>query len=308
MRRRAGFTLVELLVVIAIIGILVALLLPAIQSARESARRMSCQNNLKQLSLAILNYHDVHKRFPPSGRLLTQATGQISLGMHFEILPYIEEGNIKNAVGKSTNMAELEANSAALRQSQVPAFYCPSVDRGEYNYTSGDWGVSTYYGITGAGRPGFVRTLESSHCGSLYTDGLLYPDGDVNMKKVTDGTSHTLMLAERVYELRSFFSGAWWEGGTAQNPSKICTYSARNLRWPIGTPEELGYYVRDSLAPPGRPKTILFNDLFLGSHHPTQVQVAYGDGHVSGLNKDTDLTLLKDWATRNGGETSSEGT
>ena len=107
--------------------------------------------------------------------------------------------------------------------------------------------------------------------------------------------------------MRSFFSGAWWEGGTAQNPTKICTYSARNLRWPIGTPEELGYYVRDSLAPAGQPKTILFNDLFLGSQHPTSVQVAFGDGHVTGIAKDTALSVLQDLATRNGSETTTEG-
>lgn len=305
---RAAFTLVELLVVIAIIGILVALLLPAVQAARESARRMNCQNNQKQLALAAINFHDSFGHFPPSGRILTQETGKISLGMHFELLPFIEEQSVKSAVGKINNMTELEASAAALLSSQVSVFFCPSVDRGEYNYAAGDWGVSTYYGITGAGRPGYVRTLETAHCGDLYTDGLLYPDSKVNMKKVTDGTSHTLLLAERVYELRSFFSGAWWEGGTAQNPTKICTYSARNLRWPIGTPEELGYYVRDSFAPPGQPKTILFNDLFLGSHHPTTVQVAYGDGHVTGIGKDTDLNVLKDLATRNGGETTTDGT
>ena len=291
---------------IAIIGILVALLLPAIQSARESARRMGCQNNLKQLSLAILNYHDVYKSFPPSGRILTQAAGRISLGLHFDILPFIEEGNVKDAVGKINNMTDLEAANAALRSVQVTVFFCPSVDRDSYNYTSGDWGVSTYYAITGAGRPGFVRSLEHAHCGDVYTDGLIYPDSEVGMKQVTDGTSHTLMLGERVYELRSFFSGSWWEGGTAQTPTKICTYSARNLRWPIGTPEELGYYVKDTLAPPGKPKTILFNDLFLGSKHPTHVQVAYGDGHVSSVDKVIDFGLLKDLATRNGGETPAD--
>jgi prepilin-type N-terminal cleavage/methylation domain-containing protein len=307
MRRRAGFTLVELLVVIAIIGVLVALLLPAIQAAREAARRASCHNNLKQFSLAILNYHDVRKSFPPSGRILKQDSGQISLGMHFEILPYIEEGNTKDAAKGATNMAELDAAMAALRAAEVAVFFCPTVNRDEYNYTAGDWGVSTYYGVTGAGQPGFVRSLEKAHCGDIYTDGLLYPDSDISIKDVTDGTSHTLMLGERVYELRSFFSGAWWQGGTAENPTKMCTYSARNLRWPIGTPEELGYYVKDTLAPAGQPKTILFNDLFMGSHHPAQMQAAYGDGHVASLSKDIDLALLKSLATRNGEEPVTDG-
>lgn len=307
MRRRNGFTLVELLVVIAIIGILVALLLPAIQAAREAARRSSCQNNLKQFSLAILTYHDVYEYFPPSGRILKQAAGRISLGMHFEILPFIEEGNAKDAAQGATNLTELEASNATLRSAQVAVFFCPTVERNEYNYTAGDWGVSTYYGITGSGHTGFVRSLEKSHCGDLYTDGLLYPDSDIGIKDVTDGASHTLMLGERVYELRSFFSGAWWEGGSAQKPTKICTYSARNLRWPIGTPDENGYYVRDTLAPVGKPKTILFNDLFFGSHHPTHMQAAYGDGHVVGLNKEIDLVVFKSLATRNGEEPVTDG-
>src|SRR5262245_25941615 len=138
MKRRLGFTLVELLVVIAIIGILVGLLLPAVQAARESARRMNCQNNLNQLSLAILSYHDVYKYYPPSGRISTQVAGQISLGMHFDILPFIEEGNVKSAAGTATNMTQLDAAGAALRAAQVSVFFCPTVSREDYNYTAGD--------------------------------------------------------------------------------------------------------------------------------------------------------------------------
>ena len=297
MKRRTGFTLVELLVVIAIIGVLIALLLPAIQAAREAARRSSCQNNLKQMALATTNYHDAKGGYPPSGRLLA-STSTISLGFHFEILPYIEQGNVTNLAGDSTEVNQLQS----LREVFVNVYFCPSVDREEYNYTAGEWGVSTYYGVTGAGRKNFVRDLENSHCGDLYTDGLVYPDATINMKDVTDGTSNTLLLGERIYELRSFFSGAWWAGSSVQNATKICTYSAKNMRWPLGTPEQLGYYVKDSLAPLGAPKTILFNDVHFGSRHSALVQFAYGDGHVANLSEDIDLDILKSLSTRNGEE------
>ena len=91
--RRRGFTLVELLVVIAIIGILVALLLPAVQAAREAARRMSCSNNLKQLALAMHNYHDVHKTFPLGSYNLREAWPSNGSNWRSLILPYIEQQN-----------------------------------------------------------------------------------------------------------------------------------------------------------------------------------------------------------------------
>ena len=103
---KPGFTLVELLVVIAIIGILVGLLLPAVQAAREAARRMSCQNNLKQMGLALHNYESANRRLPPIGRVVdlsVSATGNNGTwGVHGRILPYLEQQNLANLVDITT--------------------------------------------------------------------------------------------------------------------------------------------------------------------------------------------------------------
>ena len=99
-RTRGGFTLVELLVVIAIIGILVALLLPAVQSAREAARRMQCQNNLKQLALALHNYHTAHATFPPAGFYDGGGANGSTLSWHTTVLPFIEQQNLYDALDR----------------------------------------------------------------------------------------------------------------------------------------------------------------------------------------------------------------
>lgn len=300
MRRPQGFTLVELLVVIAIIGLLVALLLPAVQAAREAARRMSCQNNLKQFALATQNYHDAKLRFPAAGNMLAAAGALSSSGLHIELLPYVEQSALGQIVKGQPNSANIEE---AVKSITIPFFFCPSVDRGLYGYTDGAWGVSTYSGIMGAGRPEHVRQLEMSHCGSYYTDGIFYPNSEVHIKDVTDGTSQTAIFGERAYELRTLFTSVWWEGGSLNAPNKVCVYPAKNLRWPIGNPDKTGYYIRDTLAPPGAPKTILFNDIPFGPNHANGTQFAFADGHIGNLSEDVDFSVLQNLATRNGEET-----
>lgn len=304
--KHKAFTLVELLVVIAIIGILVALLLPAVQSAREAARRMSCQNNVKQISLAAHNYHTTFKTFPASTWLLPEEANS-ALSLHIALLPFIEEGNLKDALQKAPGIDEVDAINAALRESEIKIFFCPSAIKGTYDYTDDGWGVSTYVGISGAGKNGNVQNLEDSHCGDFYTDGIFYPNSEVSFRKITDGSNATLLFGERVYVLRTFFAGAFWSGDSNLTPSsRVCSYSAKNVRWPIGTPDDIGYYVKDSNAPAGASKVVLFNDLFFGSEHNGIVNFAYADGHVAGINDSIDLELFKSLATRNGEETISE--
>jgi len=305
-----GFTLVELLVVIAIIGILIALLLPAVQAAREAARRASCQNNLKQLALAAHNYHDSFNTFPASSWLLPgpgedTVNGGTSLGLHIALLPFIEEDSLKSIMKGASNVDDVDAISAALRELGISIFFCPSLERESQDYTNEGWGLTTYMGVAGAGLNGHFRDLEDAHCGDVYTDGVIYPDSQVSFSSIIDGSSNTLLIGERVYTLRSYFAGAFWSDGTRQMPGRICNYSSKNMRWPMGTPQELGYYVKDSAAPAAQ-KVILYNDLFFGSEHSGIVQFAYADGHTDTLSKDIDFKLLQSLATCNGGEVIKE--
>lgn len=307
---RRGFTLVELLVVIAIIGVLVALLLPAIQAAREAARRMSCSNNLKQIMLGVHNYSAARKMFPSAAERNTTADSH-SIGLHVAIMPYLEQTAITNAIGKNKNVSNIDS---VLRNTNIPMFWCPSrpqEDPDEY-VTEVGYYASTYYGNMGAGFPDSRWLLEAAHCGNVAMDGVFIPYISIDPKDVTDGLSNTFALGERTYQIRSFFSGAWFLGnanfvvGKANDPSKVCVDSSKSMRWGIGTPESLGYYVSSNLVPPGANKNILFNDLFWGSEHPGGCHFAYADGSVHFVSDSTSLSLLRNMATRNGAETGDE--
>src|SRR6516165_8423117 len=131
---RRGFTLIELLVVIAIIAVLIALLLPAVQAAREAARRSQCVNNLKQLGLAIQNYHDVNNALPPTGMRIVTTTSTQNQSLKVRILPFIEQQNLFNTVnfafGMSTGLAgsapeDPQGANTTLQVVQVNVFTCP---------------------------------------------------------------------------------------------------------------------------------------------------------------------------------------
>ena len=189
---RRGFTLVELLVVIAIIGVLIALLLPAVQSARESARRTHCKNNLRQIGLAVLNYESVNKHLPPSAKINlanTSNSADGSWGVHGRILPYLEEGQVFAQV--DTQVAwDFQTAIDGLR---IPSYQCPS-DRQADNIRETSGGRSRLYSATYGFNMGTwaVYGPETPHI----SDGPFYPDSNMSLAKITDGTSRTYLASE----------------------------------------------------------------------------------------------------------------
>lgn len=184
-------TLIELLVVIAIIGILVALLLPAVQAARESARSLQCRNNLKQIGLALHNYHGVHNCFP-AGRMRSMVDGQgRCFSAYAHLLPYLEASNLFDQINFNANPDDPAANGTALSQT-IPFFLCPSdPDRVlQSNIVSGvivNSAVHNYPLSTGTTYPVSLRNP-----GGVAVTGIFFENSWVRLAEITDGTSNTV--------------------------------------------------------------------------------------------------------------------
>jgi len=229
--RSAGFTLVELLVVIASIGILVGLLLPAVQAAREAARRMSCSNNLKQYGLGLQNYHDVYKAFPSAGA----NWGNPQIGWQVQILPQMEQGPLFNQLNMNiaawdTIIPTQQDPNRRARLIQVPYARCPS--DGYIGDTN--WAQASYCGNLGSQRTPSADgacntwfTPETTSATAYNYDSLGVADHGntlssgqisgmfgrlgtkINMASVQDGTSSTIIVGEILPECHDHTAG-WW--------------------------------------------------------------------------------------------------
>ncbi len=309
--RKLAFTLVELLVVITIIGILIALLLPAVQSAREAARRLQCANHLKQLSLGALQ-HEAKLGFLPTGGWGYQWTGDPDRGFGYEqpcglfysLLPFIEqEALYQMGAGKSTQ----EKRDAATVRLGTPLalFYCPSRRRGiaypHYNSNPihnaplpQQWG-RTDYSFCGGDLPagiGGPTTLQAGDDGSyqwpanvLQRNGVVFVRSQVPMATIRDGASNTLMIGEKYLNPDHYATGQ----GAGNDQGALIGYDYNTVRW-VGVGRGL---LRDT---PGAG----FVDRF-GAAHGAGVQFAFCDGSVRMLSYAIDEQILHRIGVRDSG-------
>lgn len=346
---RIGFTLVELLVVIAIIGVLVALLLPAIQSARESARRMSCVNNLKNIGLGCLNYESSRGTLPP-GSLNSKVQQQSGLGWPVLILPYLEQSTIsQEAIDVYTNTKD-DAYGVAmdeLNKLLPPLYLCPSdpeLAQQIEKFGNKDRKAMSYAGVSGSyfsrtGKCPSTRTGDD-YCIAASTtnlfgpnnfDGLLIQSWPVSLREVTDGTSNTLLIGERTYQIRAWMIGAYWLPPTVgsvtvgrgvqsnappDGPQPMsANFAFKNLTANLALNHDPydGCYIDHNNAlgdrppvPASTPRIISVNDLPFASHHPGGVNFVRGDGSVSFLQDSINLNVMLALGSRNGGEVVDE--
>jgi prepilin-type N-terminal cleavage/methylation domain-containing protein len=214
-RARAGFTLIELLVVIAIVAVLAALLMPAVQQARESARRTQCANNLKQFGLALHSYHDAHRRFPPSSTSDVEQGGWIGnpLARHLHswcafVLPQLDQGTLYNQL--NFNVSSFHPNNRAVAETTLPVFHCPSFTGPTFspdeNYTRfGNFALANYVAMGATS----VGAIYGGNSGLFVPDGVIYPLSSVSARDISDGLSNTLLLVET----REQHQAAWTDGG-----------------------------------------------------------------------------------------------
>ncbi len=200
---RRAFTLIELLVVIAIIGVLIALLLPAVQSAREAARRAECKNHLKQLALAMHNYHESHGRFP-SGYIVETGWGWGTM-----LLPSLDQRPLFDSLGPSGEMDLTNGALLALLRTPLSIYQCPSDSHPEWNDKSKPE-VQAKQEIAHSNYIGIMGSSLSNPTGN----GTLYQNSSVQMRDILDGTSHTLLFGERDYFVHR--ASIW--GGSTNHP------------------------------------------------------------------------------------------
>ena len=301
--RRRGFTLIELLVVIAIIAVLIALLLPAVQQAREAARRSQCKNNLKQFGLAMHNYHDTYRVFPPGWigvdpvtRAMAAHHGGSGVGWGTLILPMMDQAPLYNRF--DFNVPINAPANAPLIKTVLPAFVCPS-----------DTAPSTTWKIDQEGSPGTVLaelatanyvaafgseqldgcentpgTAPVTAQGQCVGNGSLYHNSRIGLRDIVDGSSSTIFIGERKTKPQS----GWWSTWSGMVPEG----------------EEAFQRILGSLDHvPNHPATH-FDDF--SSYHVGGTHFVLADGHVRFVSENIDSQLYRALGTIQGGETVGE--
>jgi prepilin-type N-terminal cleavage/methylation domain-containing protein len=315
-RSRSAFTLVELLVVIAIIGVLVGLLLPAVQAAREAARRMSCSNNMKQLGLAMHNYHDTYGTFPLGSFNLREQWPASGTNWRALILPFIEQSNLHEQLQFSYSSSFMAGGAAGadallgnevLRGLLVPTYRCPSsaidpFDNAPVQNNQERVLNVSYVGIQGAARPvpgndPARGTFDRGH-GWVSMNGMLYPNGRTKMRDTTDGLTNTMMIAEQsglvdgVNRTSNYYGG--WMG--SRHPRKPDDGGAWDL-WQTGT-TCVRFAPNSQIVQTGATDYQFRNNTIINSFHTGGINISLGDASVRFITNSIDFQLLKQLACR----------
>ena len=323
-RRSSGFTLIELLVVIAIIAVLIALLLPAVQQAREAARRSQCKNNMKQLGLALHNYHDTFRMFVAAGYNLGQCstvapdrlpTCISNVNGFVMLLPYLDQANLYNSFDMNApfgafdrcalyggctgpGFCKFSGNAtggggtwpnATLVNTKLSVFNCPSEGRPDLSKIGG----ANHYG------PGTGTSEKTNYdiSGEQVIDRCIYwpgranrymfaPDSSCNLRDITDGASNTVALVERIFNVRNGVCSPWGYRGWVHTGIDL------NVGLNVWAPLNIGGQL-DSWQ-------------YGGSYHVGGAHILMGDGAVRFLSQNSAQVTRRALATINGGEVLSE--
>lgn len=324
-----GFTLVELLVVIAIIGVMVGLLLPAVQAAREAARRMSCQNNLKQLGLALHNYESVHRIFPPSSVAVGGSAGQPWSGQSF-LLPYVEGANTYNLIDFSIGYHAAGNRTRfppfGIAATRVPVLMCPSEIKDQARLDTAT-NVPQHYPLNYAMSVG--RYLIYNPINRVDGGAAFAPNGRIGTAGFVDGLSNTIGICEvKAYtprfhdavlpadepvfpaDVSANVQGGDWSA-TNGHTEWVCGRAIHNgftTTFPPNTvvPHVVGGQTFDidvSSSREGRSLTEATRGVITSrSYHPGLVQAAMMDGSVRGVTESIELKVYRALGTRAGGE------
>ncbi|MEX0643048.1 MAG: DUF1559 domain-containing protein [Pirellulales bacterium] len=297
-RRTRAFTLVELLVVIAIIGILVALLLPAVQAAREAARRAQCTNNLKQIGLAVQSFATARRDELPPGN-----PGVAYQGLFSYLLPYLEESTVYSQLKLDDAIAHWDESEDLnpARYHFISAYLCPDYD-GEKVIRGRSWmngAMCTYQGVGGAFVDPNVKFYQDGY-GNIPNNGAFFFWGNDERRKrrklreVTDGTSNTLAIGEFVH--RDIYASSYAEppgnvrGWIFGSNGGAASYALKVAEFPPNT------RIQRDIDGVG------FNELPMGSFHPGIALFAMLDGSVAPVIDGIDLSAYQAMATINGSE------